>query len=142
VSKRLIIWGAGLIGLLLLLGVAAWILLPPRTGTVVIEVSGAAATKFRGSCELDGNRRDLSGVAPATPFTLEGHKLVYSITPAEGSRGVSVKVDVGGRASGSVSSGDSPQGVHGWVQFGRFSPSYWIESFDPKNPERWMKPPP
>ena len=140
-SKRLAVWAAALIALLLLIAAAAWLLLPPPTGTVVIDVSGPAGTKFQGSCEVDGNRRDLSGAAPAT-FTLEGHKVVYSITPAEGSGGVSVKVDVGGRASGSVSAGDPPQGVHGWVQFGRFSPSYWIESFDPKSPERWMTPPP
>ena len=140
-SKRLIVWVATSIGLLLLLGAAAWLLLPLRTGTVVIEVSGPAGSNFQGSCEVDGNRRDLSGAAPAT-FTSEGHQVVYSITPAEGSGGVSVKVDVGGRASGSVSSGDPPQGVHGWVRFGRFSPRYWIESFDPKSPERWMTPPP
>lgn len=140
-SKRLAVWAAGLIALLLLITAVAWLLLPPRTGTVVIEVSGPGGTKFQGSCEVDGNRRDLSGAAPAT-FTLEGHKVVYSITPAEWSGGVSVKVDVGGRASGSVSSGDPPQGVHGWVRFGRFSPKYWIESFDPRNPERWMAAPP
>jgi hypothetical protein len=139
--KRLAVWAAGLIALLLLIAAVTWLLLPPRTRTVVIEVSGPAGSQFQGSCEVDGNRRDLSGAAPAT-FTVEGHKVVYSITPAQGTGGVSVKVDVGGRASGSVSSGDPPAGIHGWVQFGRFSPSYWIESFDPKSPERWMMPPP
>jgi hypothetical protein len=140
-STRLAVWSAALIALLLLTAAAAWLLLPPRTGTVVINVSGPAGTKFQGSCDVDGNRRDLSGAAPAT-FTVEGHKVVYSVVPVEGASGVSVKVDVAGRASGSVSSGDPPQGVHGWVRFGRFSPNYWIESFDPKGPERWMTPPP
>lgn len=139
-SKRLIMWSAGLIGLLVFIGAAAWLLLPLRTGIVVIEVSGADATKFQGSSELDGNKRDLSGVTPVT-YSFDGHKLVYSIMPVEGSRGLAVKVDVGGRASGSVSSGDSSQGVHGWVEFGQFSPRYWIESCDPQNPERWMNPP-
>ncbi len=135
-SQRRFFWVAALIALVLLIG-AVWLLLPPRTGSVVIQVSGPTGTKFQGSCEVDGNRRDLSGTVPAT-FTLEGHKVAYSITPAEGSGGISVKVDVGGRASGSVSSGSPPQGIHGWVRFGRFSPSYWIESLDPKRPEQWM----
>jgi len=140
-SKRSAFWIAALVGLVLLVAVAAWLLLPAPTGVVRIDVSGPAGTKFQGSCEVDGNRLDLSGATPAT-FTVKGHKVVYSITPADGAGGVSVKVDVGGRASGSVLSGDPPQGNHGWVRFGRFSPNYWIESFDPKGPERWMTPPP
>ena len=139
--KRGAIWVAALGALVLLVAAAAWLLLPPSVGVVVIEVSGPAGTKFQGSCEVDGDRHDLSGAAPAT-FTVKGHKVVYSITPAEDAGGGSVKVAVGGRASGSVSSGNPPQGIHGWVRFGRFSPNYWIESFDPKSPEKWMAPPP
>jgi hypothetical protein len=139
-SKHLLLWVVASVAALVLVGVAAW-LLPPRKDSVTIEVSGPAGNKFQGSCDVDGNNRDLSGATPAK-FPLEGHKVVYSITPAEGSGGFSVKVDVAGRASGSVSVADPPQGVHGWVKFGRFSPSYWIESFDPKRPERWMANPP
>jgi hypothetical protein len=140
--RRRGIWVVGLTALGLLIAAGAWLLLPPRTGTVVIEVSGPAGTQFQGSCEVDGNRRDLSGTAPAR-FAVEAHKLVYSIAPADATGGVSVNVEVAGRASGSVSSGDPPGvGVHGWVQFGGHSPSYWTESFDPKRPERWMVPAP
>ena len=82
----------------------------------------------------------LSGTAPAR-FTIEGHKLVYSFIPAEETNEFSVKVDVGGQASGSVS-GKPVKSVRGWVRFGRSSPSYWNESFDPKGPGQWMAPPP
>jgi hypothetical protein len=137
-SKRGANWIVALLTLLLLLGAAAWLLLPPRTGTVAIQVSGPAGTKFQGWYEVDRKRSDLSGTTPAT-FPLEGHIVVYSITALEGSGDFSVKVHVEGRAPGSVS-GKLPMGVHGWVRCGRFSPSYWIESFDPKSPERWRTP--
>ena len=136
--KRGAVRVAALVGVLLLLGAVAWLLLPPRTGRVAIEVSGPAGTKFQGWYEVDRNRHDLSGATPAT-FPLEGHIVVYSITAVEGSGDFSVTVNVDGRAPGSVS-GKLPMGVHGWVQCGRFSPSYWIESFDPKSPERWRSP--
>jgi hypothetical protein len=137
-SKRRAVWCAGLVAVFWLLGVAAWLLLPPRTGTVAIEVSGPAGTKFQGWYEVDRNRHDLSESTPAT-FPLKGDIVVYSITAVEGSGDFSVKVHVDGRAPGSVS-GKLPMGVHGWVQCGRFSPSYWIESFDPKRPEKWRTP--
>jgi hypothetical protein len=60
----------------------------------------------------------------------------------ERSDAVAVKVEVAGGGSGSVSSGDASQGVHGWAKFGLFKPSFWIESFDSNQPERWMQPPP
>jgi hypothetical protein len=140
-SKRSTIWITAFVTLLLLIAIAAWLLLPNPIGVVVIDVSAPAGTKFQGSCEVDGNTRDLVGPAPAT-FTVEGHKIVYTIKPADSAGGLTVKVDIGGRASGSVSSGNPPQGIHGWARFGRFSRSHWIESFDPKIPERWMTSPP
>jgi hypothetical protein len=151
-SKRRAIWIAALVGLVLLVAASARLLLPSRTGVVVIDVSGAAGIRFHGSCAVDGSNRDLSGTAPAR-FTLEGHKFVYSFTPVgkgnfphvpafaeDRTNEFSVKVDVDGRVL-SVSGGKPAQGVHGWVRIGRFSPSYWIESFDPKSPERWNLPP-
>ena len=129
---------ATLLALLLLLGAAAWLLLPPRTGTMAIEVSGPAGTKFQGWYEVDRKRHDLSGTTPAT-FPLEGHTVLFSIRALEGSGHFSVKIHVEGRAPGSAS-GKLPMGVHGWVECGRSSPSYWIESFDPKSPEKWSSP--
>ena len=137
-SKRRAVWCAGLVAVFLLLGAAAWRLLPPRTGTVAVEVSGPAGTRFQGWYEVDRKRHDLSGATPAT-FPLEGDIVVYSITAVEGSGDFSVKVHVDGRAPGWVS-GKLPMGVHGWVQCRRFSPSYWIESFDPKSPEKSRTP--
>ena len=137
-SKRGAIWSVALLTLLLLLGAAAWLLLRPRTGTVAIEVSGPAGTKFQGWYEVDRKRHALSGTTPAT-FPLEGDIVVYSITVLEGSGDFSVKVHVEGRAPGSAS-GKLPTGVHGWVECERSSPSYWIESFDPKSPEKWRTP--
>jgi hypothetical protein len=153
-SKRRAIWIAALVALALLVVASACLLVPSRTGVVVINVSGAAGTKFHASCAVDGSNRDLYGTVPAR-FTLEGHKLVYSFIPVEKGNSPDVpgfaedrtneflvKVDVDGRASGSVSAGKPAQGVHGWVRFGRFSPSLNIESFDQKSPERWIMPPP
>jgi hypothetical protein len=131
---------AVLVAVLLLAG-AAWILLPRRSGKVAIEVSGTVGTRFQGWCEVDGKRRDWSGAAPAT-FHLEGHKVVYSVTPAEESGAFSVAFNISGQGPGSVASGRPPHGVHGWVQFGHFSPSFWIEGFEPNGPERWRVPPP
>jgi hypothetical protein len=131
-------WCAGLVAVLVLLGAAAWLPLPPRTGAVAIEVSGPAGTKFQGWYEVDRKRHDLSGTTPAT-FPLEGHIVKFSITALEGTGTFSVKVHVEGRAPG-WASGKLPRGAHGWVQCGRFSPSYWIEPFDPKSPERWRAP--
>jgi hypothetical protein len=137
-SKRRAVWCAGLVAVLLPLGAAALLLLPPRTGIVVIEVSGPAGTRFQGWYETDGIRHDLSGATPAT-LSIEGDKVLYSIRAVEGSGDFSVKVHVDGRAPGWVS-GKLPLGVHGWVQCGSSAPSYWIESFDPKSPEKWRSP--
>ena len=92
--------------------------------------------KFKGSCEVDGNNRDLSGDAP-TRFTVEGHKLFYSFTPLDEMTHFSVAVNFTSGPLASVSSGISVYGIHGWVRFGRSFPEYGIESFDPKAPEKW-----
>ena len=128
---------AALLVLLLLPGAAAWLLLP-RTAAAAIEVSGPKGTKFQGWYKVDGKRHDLSGTTPAT-FPLEGHTVLFSIRALEGSGHFSVKIHVEGRAPGSAS-GKLPTGVHGWVECERSSPSYWIESFDPKSPEKWRTP--
>jgi hypothetical protein len=129
---------AALLVLLLLLGAAAWPLLLPRTAAAAIEVSGPTGTKFQGWYKADGKPHDLSGTMPAT-IPLEGHTIRYSIRALEGSGNFSVKIHVEGRAPGSAF-GKLPMGVHGWVECERSSPSFWIESFDPKRPEKWRTP--
>jgi hypothetical protein len=129
---------AALLVLLLLLGTAAWPLLLPRTAAAAIEVSGPAGTKFQGWYESDRKRHDLSGTMPAT-IPLEGHTVRFSIRALEGSGHFSVKIHVEGRAPGSAS-GRLPMGVHGWVGCERSSPSFWVEPFDPKRPEKWRPP--
>jgi hypothetical protein len=129
---------AALLVLLLLLGAAAWPLLLPGTAAAAIEVSGPAGTRFQGWYESDHKRHDLSGTMPAT-IPLEGHSVRFSIRALEGSGHFSVKIHVEGRAPGSVS-GKLPMGVHGSVGCERSSPSFWIEPFDPKSPEKWRPP--
>ena len=137
-KRGAIVRTAALLVLLLLLGAAVWLLLLPRTGTAAIEVSGPAGTKFQGWYESDRKRHDLSGTTPAT-FPLEGHTVLFSIRALEGSGHFSVKIHVEGRAPGSAS-GKLPMGAHGWVGCERSSPSFWIEPFDPKSPEKWRIP--
>jgi len=129
---------AALLVLLLLLGAPAWLLLLPRTAAAAIEVSGPAGTEFQGWYKVDGKRHGLSGTMPAT-IPLEGHTVRFSIRALEGSGRFSVKIHVEGRAPGSAS-GKLPMGAHGWVGCERSSPSFWIEPFDPKSPEKWRIP--
>src|SRR5205085_2448120 len=56
-GKRGAMWVAAVVALVALVAGTAWLLLPPRTGVVVIDVSDPAGTKFQGSCEVDGNHR-------------------------------------------------------------------------------------
>src|SRR5262245_43616349 len=49
-SRRRAMLIVGLTALVLIAG-GAWLLLPPRTGTMAIEVSGPTGTKFQGSSQ-------------------------------------------------------------------------------------------
>jgi hypothetical protein len=161
-SKRRAIWFGAVVVLALTAGAAVWLLRPPPPGTVVIEVWGPAGMKFKGSCDVDGTHRDLSGAVPDNPvprppgtrprgadparFTIEGNTIVFSFTPVEGidapdQFSVETRL-VGGRESYAGENTYPPRGVRGWVRFDRFSRTGSIESFDPANPEQWRLPPP
>ncbi len=135
--------------LVVLIAALGWCLLPfvwHPTGTAIITVSGQEGTRFKGWCEVDGNRRDLDGVVPDT-LTFQGHIVVFSITPdSNGTLGEVKVLDADG--SGSVTSPRvAGHGVHGWLKFARaFLPRVTqshIENFDPKEgTEKWSNGPP
>jgi len=131
-NTRRAIWATAVAALVLLGAVGTWFLLPPSTGFVVIDVEpGPGGAQVRGSCNVDGNHRDLSCTAPAR-FTIEGHKFVFSFAPEEETQAFAVKVAAGDREFGWVRSGPTHRGIHGLIEFERFSFRYGINTFDSK----------
>ncbi len=117
-----------------------WLWKQHRTPVLVIGVSSPTPVAFRGSCEVDGKTRDLSGTTPAT-FTVDGRRFLYRFEPAESTGEVSVSVDVDGNARGAVGPQPPNKGVRGWAFIDGSTREDWIEAFDPANPGRWINPP-
>jgi hypothetical protein len=125
-------------------GVAVWFARPKKT-EVVVEVTGTRGLAIKGTCEVDGSSRDLSGTVP-TQFVLEGYRMTYSLTTPEETGEFRVKASNGDRAYGSAGSLNPPKyGVRGWVVKSGWvdaPPVTWIEPFEKDGQEGWGKPPP
>jgi hypothetical protein len=136
-----------LLALLVLLlsaaAIAVWFALPKKTA-VTVEVSGTPGLAVQGTCDVDGNSRDLTGTVP-TQFVLEGYRVTYSLTSAEDSGEFRVRTVIRDQAYGSSSSGSPPRnGVRGWVKSAWWGarPDHWIESFHREEQRGWFSPPP
>jgi hypothetical protein len=150
-SKRRSILIASLIVLLLAASAAVvvWLGRPKKTA-VTIEVTGTRGLAIKGTCEVDGNSRDLAGEVPtergrALRFDLEGYRMTYSLSTEEDSGEFRVRTAVGDRALAPGGSGNPPKRVvRGWVQSAWWwsPPSYWIESRDKDEQKEWLQPPP
>jgi hypothetical protein len=131
---------------LLLAGVAAaaaWLARPKKTA-LTLEVSGTPGLAVKGTCEVDGSPRDLTGAVP-TRFALEGYRVTYSLASTEDSGEFRVKAATGDIVLDASGSGNPPKnGVRGWVKsrWGGPPPSHWIESFDRDGQQGWLRPPP
>jgi hypothetical protein len=149
-SKRRSILIASLIVLLLAAAaVVVWLGRPKKTA-VTIEVTGTPGLAIKGTCEVDGNSRDLAGEVPTERggvlrFDLEGYRVTYSLSTEEDSGQFRVKPIVGGNALGPGGSGNPPKNVvRGWVKSAWWwsPPSSWIQSRDKDEPQEWLQPPP
>jgi hypothetical protein len=144
-SKRRYVFLALSVVLLLVVAAAAvvWFARPKKTA-VTLEVSGTRGLAVKGTCEVDGNSRDLTGEVP-TQFDLQGYRVTYSLTTPEDSGEFRVKAAVGDKVLGAGGSGSPPKNaVRGWVKslWWWSPPSYWIESQDKDEQQGWLVPPP
>jgi hypothetical protein len=124
-------------------GGAVWSARPQKTA-VALEVTGKPGLEIKGTAEVDGTARELTGTVPAE-FALEGYHLTYSFTTPEDAGEFRVKALQGGAALGSATSGNPPKNkVRGWVKsnWAWAPPDHWIESSDRDQELRWLRPPP
>jgi hypothetical protein len=124
-------------------GAVAWSARPKKVA-VTVEVTGPAGMPLKGTADVDGVTKELTGAAP-TKFEFQGTRVVFTVTTPEDSGEFRVKGLVNGAAYGSASSGSPPKnGVRGWVKsdWGWSAPSNWIESFDKETAPAWLKAPP
>jgi hypothetical protein len=116
----------------------------PKKVAVTVEVTGPSGMPLKGTAEVDGVTRDLTGAAP-TKFEFEGTRVVFTLTSPAESGEFRVKGLINGAPYGNAGSHDPPtNGVRGWVKsgWGWSAPANWIESFDKENPPAWLTAPP
>ncbi len=143
-SKRRYVFLALPVVLLLVAAAAVvWFARPKKTA-LTIEISGTRGLAVKGTCDVDGSSRDLTGEVP-TRFDLEGYRVTYSLTTPEDSGEFRVKAAIGDKVLGAGGSGRPPKNaVRGWVKSAWWwsPPSHWIESQDKDEQQDWLKPPP
>jgi len=123
--------------------IAVWFALPRRTA-VTVAVSGTPGLAIKGTCDVDGSSRDLTGAVP-TRFVLEGYRVTYSLTSTEDAGEFQVHTAIRDQVYGSSGSGSPPKkGVRGWVKSGWWgaTPDNWIEPFNREEQSGWLRPPP
>jgi hypothetical protein len=130
----------------ILLGCAVtlYLVARPKPNEVLIEVTGPAGMPIEGTCEVDGTSQELSDVVPAT-FAFTGNRVTYSLTTTQETGEFRVRTSIDDIALGSSTSQRPPKrGVRGWVRSSWWGerPRHWIESFDKRDDEGWMDPPP
>src|SRR5438105_1920545 len=116
--------------LLSAVAVAVWFARPGKAA-VSVEVSGTPGLVVKGTCEVDGTTRELTGVVP-TGFVVEGSRVTFLLASTEGEGEFRVKAAIDGIVFGSATSGNPPKnGIRGWVKSGWWwsAPNYWLESF-------------
>jgi hypothetical protein len=131
------------VALALAAGGVAW-LARPRPVVVTIEVTCTPGVTFKGTADVDGVSRALTGTK-TEKFTLEGSRITYSLVSPDDDGEIRVKAAIGEVALGSSGSGNPPNsGVRGWVKsnWGGSPPSHWIESFKKEGDTGWLTPPP
>jgi hypothetical protein len=126
-------------------GGAVW-LARPKTNAIVLKVTGTPGLALRGTAEVDGNSRELTGTVP-TEFLLEGRRVAFSLTTPEDAgefRVFAVLGDVTLKSAGSLN--PPINGVRGWVQsewgWSQPRPRDWIETFPREGGNEWTSPPP
>jgi hypothetical protein len=129
--------------LLLAAAVSVW-LSWPKTAVVTVAVSGTRGLAVKGTAEVDGNPRDLTGTVP-TEFVLEGRRVAFTLASTAEAGEFRVKLGIGGTVSRSAGSHSPPtNGARGWVKtgWGWSPPTDWLESFDRNANPGWITPPP
>jgi hypothetical protein len=144
-SKRWVLFLTILVVLALGTAGTVWAMGRPKKNTIVLEVSGTNGLAFKGTAEVDGTSRDLSGSVPAE-FVLEGYRMKYTFTTTAVSGEFRVKaIRDGVTLGGAAGSGNPPKnGARGWVKsdWGWSPPRYWLEPFDMDGQPEWLSPPP
>ena len=131
------------VGVAVVVAVAVWYARPKKL-TVIIDTSGTRGLAVKGTAQVDGTSRELTGAVPAQ-FVLEGSRVVFSLSTPDDAGELRVKASLGDIAFGSKGSGRPPKyAVRGWAEsgWGWSPPTSWIEGFDPNGDPGWMVPPP
>ena len=123
----------GVLGFLLLVAVGV-LLLPAPKKTVTLDLTGTPGLKVEGTCEVDGEVHDLSGVLPFSK-SYQARKIAFSVKRAGEQGELRVAMHVEGGRSGKV--GSSDQAVRGHVDTGRvggvFGPlTFGINTYTPE----------
>jgi hypothetical protein len=130
---------------LLLAGGAVWGLARPKPATLTIEVSGTAGLPIKGTFEVDGTPKELTGVVP-TKFVVEGKRITFLLTTTANDGEFRLRTTVNDNVYLPPSGSGKPpkNSVRGWVNtsWGWSPPTGWIEPFDKDAKPDWLKPPP
>jgi hypothetical protein len=146
-SKRLLVVLVPLVllAVVVLFGVGALLWFArPKPAAVTIDITGPAGMPIKGTAEIDGRPRELSGEAP-TKFDFEGCRITFSLTTTADRGEFRVKGSIDGKVYGSAGSLNPPtNGVRGWVVtgWGWSEPRSWIEGFAMDGKPDWRSPPP
>jgi hypothetical protein len=122
---------------------AAWSARPKRV-TVTVDVTGPAGMPLKGTAEVDGVTRELTGTVPAK-FAFEGTRVIFALSTSADSGEFRAHGSINGVVYGGASSQGPPKyGVRGWVKsdWGWSEPRNWIESFEKEGQPPWLKAPP
>jgi hypothetical protein len=143
-SKRRILLIVLPVVLLLAAAAAVWFA-RPKPATLTIEVSGTKGLPIKGTFEVDGSPKELTGVVPTT-FVQEGKRITFLLTTTAGAGEFRLRTTVNDNVYLAPSGSGSPpkNAVRGWVNssWGWSPPTGWIEPFDKDGEHGWLKPPP
>jgi len=142
--RRFLLVGIPILLVVLLIGAGVVWLARPKPVVVKIDVSGPAGMPIAGTCEIDGNAQELTGVVPKQ-FVLTGYRVTFSLVTTADSGDMRVKAAIDNQVYGSLGSRNPPKnGVRGWVKSNWFwaPPTHWIESFPIDGQSNWLNPPP
>ena len=105
-------------------------------------MGATAKIEVQGWCEVDGVKRNLSGIPPVEFTVAEGHRFLFSFTCLDRTKGITVHAwSSGAEHAARGFTSEPPKGIRGWVEFGRWGTTYWMEEFDDNNPKPWRSPP-